>query len=63
MTRYLVDTNVLVRLLDFSAADHLVAENVINQLLAQDAGARLYAFVDLQYGRFCLLHEHQPRSS
>ena len=36
MTRYLVDTNVLVRLLDFSAADHLVAENAINQLLEQN---------------------------
>lgn len=36
MTRYLVDTNVLVRLLDFTAADHAVAENAINQLLAQN---------------------------
>jgi predicted nucleic acid-binding protein len=35
MIRYLVDTNVLVRLLDFAATDHLVAANAINQLLAQ----------------------------
>lgn len=36
MTRYLIDTNVLLRLLDFSSTHHLAAKNAVAKLLAQN---------------------------
>ncbi len=36
MTQYLIDTNVLLRLIDFSSEHHFAAENAIEQLFAKN---------------------------